>query len=376
MVPAHVHESVCSCGISLADFDGDGKLTLADLPPWIAQPLVENYDADGDGKLTSADLADFLSFVGSDTTQEIDVMQVINSLDTNDDGIINLNDVPPDLAAQIARGGDRNNDGLINISDLPDGVSEQFLHHLDQNGDGQIDSQDVPPELGRAVLSAMADADGTDGNRLSTQTVSQYLGNDQALSWLDTYDDKVIDVDDLTVTQSREMVTALLNRNGGGSIKLDDLPQGTGEALLRQMDDNHDGQIDANEIPSHLQTVLAALSTTVAQMKGQDVATSSIDTASVDAWITDLAAADVSEDDEVAASYGIIDTRESAGGGKRSQSFLERDFVRTSDDPRTGAFTVVLVLLLLGVLAAGFYYWKKQRKSSGHQGQRLNDQAC
>lgn len=42
----------------------------------------------------------------------------------------------------------------------------------------QIDSQDVPPELGRAVLSAMADADGTDGNRLPTQTVSQYLGND------------------------------------------------------------------------------------------------------------------------------------------------------------------------------------------------------
>lgn len=72
MVPAHVHESVCSCGISLADFDGDGKLTLADLPPWIAQPLVENYDADGDGKLTSADLADFLSFVGSDTTQEVE----------------------------------------------------------------------------------------------------------------------------------------------------------------------------------------------------------------------------------------------------------------------------------------------------------------
>lgn len=35
----------------------------------------------------------------------------------------------------------------------------------------------------------------------------------------------MIDVDDLTVTQSREMVTALLNRNGGGSIKLNDLPQ-------------------------------------------------------------------------------------------------------------------------------------------------------
>ena len=214
--------------------DSSDAAGLSGLQGQLLQAAISTADRNGDGQV---DASDFLPLV--------------NSLDTNHDGTVNLNDLPASLRSQLSRF-DTNNDGRIDDADLP-----AILSGLSQSGTGSVDLSTLSPALRAALASLDANNDG----HLSLSDLSPGSAGAELLSHIQ---DGTIRMDDLPSsvrtqlqaalssslrTQSQPIVTAL-NRT----------PQG--QQLITSLDTNSDGQLDPQELSAWLATEVCTFAST------------------------------------------------------------------------------------------------------------------
>jgi len=93
----------------------DGTLDLSQLPPGLKRALLADLDSNHDGKLTYQDLDPLLTVLNSRRDQTS--LELIDLLDRDGDGVITVDDVPPSLVRRI-QALDHDGNGYISIDEL------------------------------------------------------------------------------------------------------------------------------------------------------------------------------------------------------------------------------------------------------------------
>jgi len=311
---------------------GSGSLDLNSLPAGVRDRMVSMLDTNGDGQLTLEDLPDSL------TSLPAVMRQRLNTLDTNHDGRINAADIPPDIAEQIIRlsGLDRNHDGRINMQDLPSNAAYQLLSGLDQDHNGKIELADaLATPLGEAVLSGL---DRNHDGKINAADLQQLIQDEEIVSRFDTNHDGTISLADLPADEGQAILQALAARHGN-QIVLSELPEGTATELLRSLDKNDDGFIDVNDLPTQYLTPFAAAAGAFQSQQ--------LDIDSLPQWAVD-------------SLTGML-TQDIATNDPSAQNLLKpapSPPMELADGGNPG-LTVFLIFLFLGLFAGGAYYFYK-----------------
>ncbi|MBI5095066.1 MAG: hypothetical protein HZB26_21855 [Candidatus Hydrogenedentes bacterium] len=255
-----------------ADANGDGQVTLDEihvLLPAFPENAFDELDRNDDGVLSSADFSDTLpraacetvlrliraadaNYDGQVTLDELKVvvpdvsLEQFNRLDTNDDGVLTRDDLPPfscddrEILERILRNADANGDKQVTFDELkaiiPALTQEQF-DRLDTNHDGVLTKDDIPAPpvdpLKRLIrLLHRADAD-ENGEVTFDELLAVAPGlTQEQFDTLDTNDDGVITKDDFPKPPPHPVEHLL--------------------ELLREADANHDGQVTFEELQAEL----------------------------------------------------------------------------------------------------------------------------
>jgi len=329
-----------------AKLKADGTVDFDGVPPLVSEPLIEALDTDKDGKLTQADLDGFLESLDMDATDH----GIVAALDTNGDGLIDIDDVPTEMAAAILDKMDTSGDGRISIEDLPEGATDRILGTLDRNHDGRVTKEDVPPQLGEAVLAAL---DTNRDGKVDLRDVEAKIPDmPQALKTeLDQNGDGTVDLDDLPESAGRDVVTALI-ANGGGAVRISDLPHATGAALL---DANRDGFVSYEDLPPRLLAAFAAIKTaSTADLTDPawrpSIAVSDVPTSAIDAFLKG-----------VQTSYPPPPPPPAVGWDDGHVDDLPPVMI-PGDGGGGGSSFMLWLLILLALIAGGGCYWRKKRR--------------
>jgi len=132
-------------------------------------------------------------------------------------------------------------------------------------------------------------------------------------------------------------VSGLLARNNGQAIDVDDLPQGTGEAIISLLDADGDGHINLDDISTKLTPALTAATLGHGETS---VAVGDVSNEAADSLIGGIGAGDV---DAVGMSVHGATTPHSGGGGG-------------------GAGLIIFLLFLFAGIGGGLFWYKKKYK--------------
>jgi Ca2+-binding EF-hand superfamily protein len=266
LVPALTQEQ-----FDYLDNNGDGVLTRDDLPA--APPedpvrrllnLLRQLDTNHDNAVSYEEI---LAWVPSFPQEAFDV------LDVNGDGVLTLADLPEgpkpyeELLA-LLRQADVNHDEQVTFEELQavvPQISQEQFDHLDRNGDGVIsreDFQSAPPEnLYLRILRLFKEADANGDKQLTLDELQAVIPTftQHAFDYVDRNDDGVISEADLPSGPppgDLEVLMHLLrmaDENDNGEVTFDELAALVPDLTQEQfdhLDRNADGVISKADLPS------------------------------------------------------------------------------------------------------------------------------
>jgi len=233
----------------LADKDGDGVLSEADLPkdpaqewptPPVTKPaallmwMLRFADADADGAVTEAEAEAAVTGLPAG---------IFNTMDSDDDGVLTVDDIIPDppsdegMLAYLLKYADADDNGEVTLAEaraVIDGLPAPVFAMFDANGDGVLSAADAPvepPAGAREKLLRLLRI--ADDNNDGMVTLPEFL---------EAYPDRT--EDDF----------AKLDVNGDGVLTRADAPDAELEALqvllqfLAEADENEDGVVTYEEL--------------------------------------------------------------------------------------------------------------------------------
>ncbi len=167
------------------DADGDGSISKAELRKAVV--VLRKLDTDDDGSITIEEFGGSAAVAGGAVPQgpaNPDLDQLFATYDKNNDGRLQVNEVPPE-ARQMLAGADKNGDGAIDRQEMaavmqnvngpfqggPAGAgaragnvgAQQYtgrvMKQFDADGDGRLSPNEMPPNM-RPAFQPNDDADG------------------------------------------------------------------------------------------------------------------------------------------------------------------------------------------------------------------------
>lgn len=223
-------QALLAAAVGRFDRNHDGKIDHDDhLPRFIASGLMM-YDKNHD---QAVDASDFLP--------------MIDALDKNGDGEIDINDLPEDVRAPLHKL-DKSGDGIINRADVP-GILAALG---DKNHDGKIDLSDLPAST-RSGLFHMLGRDGDAASRAHLRPIMDALGSSATgrliLDNLDHDGDGNVSARELALAWAKLPAPGSLRlAPDGKSVDLDALPAAVREAVLASLDADEDGLVSADDL--------------------------------------------------------------------------------------------------------------------------------
>lgn len=248
------------------DPDGDGKVSLSELPPPVAERL-KTADKDDDGFVTKEELA--VAAPGGKpgakkpaAAEGPNPAKLIEKLDTNGDGKLEGDEIPERMKERIARL-DTNNDGAIDKEELavmagkmkrpggpvgaggrpiPPAMIEQ-LKSLDIDGDGKIPLADLPEMAQRFGKRLDKDGDGSltvaELEAAATGRAESGLGN-------------------LDLMVGPDALFKNFDGNSDGKLSKEEL-SAVPNLPLAKLDTNGDGELTKEEVSEHWTKMKAKL---------------------------------------------------------------------------------------------------------------------
>lgn len=165
------------------------------------------FDSNGDGRVSLQEVMDFSASMGKAIASK-DIGAILEEIDTNKDGTLNLEEHMNDIHNQ-ADGGDEEE---IKELEHRKGVEASKFKAADINGDGQLDKNELPalfyPETHEGVLSVTVSETmrQKDTNKDGKLTAKEFWESDQ------------MDGDDADLSEEEKADFARLDTNGDGAI--------------------------------------------------------------------------------------------------------------------------------------------------------------
>lgn len=255
----------------MLDRNKDGKVTLEEVPEPLRDRLKPIFERSGKKELSFEDFSRM-----APGGARPDPAEMFKRFDTNSDGKISKDELPPEARERLAPAFERLGVNEITLEQFQrlgerlgrpsQGNPEEMFGRLDTNGDGKLTLDEVPdrarPIVEAALRRAGKDAKGSltkdefvgnlprDGERAPTS--ERRPDGDRPAGQPPTRDgERRVDGDRPAATERRadgDRPRDGERRAEGDRPREGDRPTGRGPAFLQLLDTNHDGQLSKDEL--------------------------------------------------------------------------------------------------------------------------------